>query len=118
MTPTLTDSRALLYAALGEVAGVDAFYDHEPTGEVTGPVYGTIQLERITPTEQVWAVRIYSQLADSPEEAARSMDVALVAVDDALASRPFGPSTWDVGVDDRVGALVARSFLNIERSTF
>jgi len=119
VTPSLTDSRQALYDSLDVgLDSVDAVYDHEPNRELSGPCYVTIMLERIEPTEQVWAVRIYSQTADSPEEAARTMDVALDAVDAALGARPWGPSVWDVAHNDELNALVARTFVNVERETF
>lgn len=118
MTPTLVESQQSLYRLLDgqPLTDVDAVYDHEPTGEVTGPCYVTVALERVTPTEQVWAVRIYSQTADGVGDATTTAYSALDAVDERLS--PLAPSAWDVGHDDRVGALIARAFIDIPRETF
>lgn len=119
MTPHLLDERAAITATLDVgLEGVDAVYDHEPDRETSGACYVSVALERVTATEQVWAVRIYSQTLDSIEEGTTRLLTALESVDDALKDEPLGPSEWDLGFDDGIGCLVARTFLNRGRETF
>lgn len=119
MTPTLAESRATLAALLEpHLDGVDAVYDHEPHTETSGPCYVTVELEGLTSTDQLWAVRVYSQTADSPEDAASTLDVALGSVDDRLAESTFGPSEWQVGYEDNVSAVVAKAVLRLPRESF
>jgi len=119
MTPTLAEARADLFALLdGPMDSVDAVYDHEPHRETSGPCYVTVELDSITPREQRWAVRVYSQAADSPEEAAHTLDAAVAAVDDRLVEATVGPSEWQIGYDDNLTSFVARVFVTVQRETF
>ena len=119
MTPTLADARAQVFGLLDVgLDGVDAAYDHEPTGETTGPVYVTVAFFRLTPTDIVEAVRIYSQMADSPTDAAERLEVAIASVDDRLKDSAFGPSQCEAEPDDGLGAYVARFLVDVPRQTF
>ena len=117
MTPTLLESQERLFLLLdAPLEDVDAVYDHEPGAEATGPRYVTIALERVTATEQVWTIRIYSQTTDGLADATTGLYSALPAVDERL--RPLGPSEWEFGYVDAVSSLVARSSVAIPRETF
>lgn len=119
MIPHLADVRAAA-AALLDVGldGVDAVYDREQNAETSGPCWVTVSVERILATEIVVAVRIYSSLAESPDDATDVLETALEGVDARLGSVALGPSEWDIGVDDTLNAMVARSFVNWPRQTF
>ncbi|MEJ7763883.1 MAG: hypothetical protein WKF86_00140 [Acidimicrobiales bacterium] len=120
MTPLLVEAKADLFSVLdsGPLNGVDSVYDYEPHREASGPCYVTVELFAITPTDTTWAVRVYNQLLDSPEGAAATRDVAVVAVDDRLGQNNYGPSRWEAGFDDALGCLVARTLVDVGRETF
>jgi len=120
VTPHLADVRVSLARLLGGgLAGVDSVYDHEPDIETTGPCWVTIWLEQVTFTDQVWVVRIYSQILDSPDDAFSRMLTALEAVDDRLkTASAFGPSQWSIGLQHDLGCIVSRISLNRGRESF
>lgn len=87
MRPTLSDNRADivdLFASMAS-AGVTV-YDHEPTGEVEGPVFVTVSYDGVpvTPTEITATVRIYSQAGDDPGGAEVRLADALDAAESCL----------------------------------
>lgn len=119
MIPTLAEARAEVFAVLDVgPEGVEAVYDHEPTGETTGAVWVTVTFSALRSTSIVVAVRIYAQTADSPATAAEQMEVAVVAVDDLLKAAGHFPSDWDSGLNDELQCLVARCFVEVPRETF
>lgn len=119
MTPTLAEARAEVHRILDvPLTTVRSVYDHEPAGEADGPVYVTVTLARLTPTAIVEAVRIYSQVADSPTNGAAALETAIEEVDDLLKAEQIGPSDWDTGLNDELQCLVARCFVEIPRETF
>lgn len=120
MTPTLAEARAEVYALLDvDLPGIGAVYDHEPTGEVTGPVYVTVTFGGMRSTAILETVRVYSQMLDSPQVAAERLEEAIAVVDDALKAEQLGPSEWaEAAVDAEVGCLVSRCFVEIMRETY
>lgn len=121
MTPTLAATRQALYdllLPLENASGINAVYDNECSQEASGPCWVTVAFERTTPTEQVWAVRVYSQIADSVDDATTTLYSAIDAVDGVLGAAAYGPSAWQAGLVDELGALVARWFVDVPRATF
>ena len=120
MNPRISDARRDLAGNLEEppIHGVDAVYEQESNREASGPCYMTVALERVTPTEIVLAVRVYSQMVDGVGDATDTLEAALEGADDRLLSLSLGPSEWQVGLDSEISCMVARCFVNYPRTTF
>lgn len=117
MRPTPATNRQDLYdllAPLVSSASVTSVYDHEPLGEVEGPVFVSIRHEEIGADAIVAGVRIYSLAADDPEGAEKALDEALDAVEDQLnTGATWSRSSWSVTYADDLNAWVA--LIRLER---
>lgn len=119
MNPTLTESRAALHALLRDATGVDVVLDNEPIHETPASFFASLSLERVTPEDQVWQVRIYISYRDAGETAAYTLDAAIEGMDDQLyTSSQFGPATWEVGVVEDIFCWVAKASLTRGREDF
>lgn len=124
---TLTEARALLFAALdvatvNDLDAVKKVFDYEPNpAETSEPGIVTIFASGVTPNEWLFSIRIY-QVGDYGEESAqRNIDAVIGAVETALTTTPVGnvgPSQWTIGWADNIRALVAQSDVTVGREDY
>lgn len=98
-------------------AGVRYVLDHEPgAAGVPKPCAVTMEPAGIDPTAWVVRVRVYVA-GDLPPKTAQDMLVAAtVAVDVLLkAGQAYGPSSWQMGWNEEIGAHVSFSDVQIGR---
>lgn len=101
-------------------AGIRQVLDHEPgAAGVPKPCAVTMEPVSIDPTELVVRVRVYVAGELPPKTAQDQMVAAVVAVDEVLKSgQGYGPSSWQMGWVEEIGAHVAFSDVQIGREDF
>lgn len=101
-------------------AGIRQVLDHEPgAAGVPKPCAVTMEPAGIDPTEWVVRVRVYVAGELQPKTAQDLLVAAVVAVDEVLkAGQGYGPSAWQMGWNEEIGAHVAFSDVNVGREDF
>ena len=79
----------------------------------------TVDLVEVGPDAIGHVVRIYVKTGTAgADTATRRLEAAIEEVDAALAADPqarYGPSNWQIGYDDTLKSLIARSNVSRER---
>jgi hypothetical protein len=115
---SLANAKAELYGLVSGAnlpAGVAAAYQYEPIGgHMQKPVAVTLFTSGMTPTEYLLTLRIYVTTDVDAKTAQDTMDTLIEMIDNQMTSG-FGPSDWEVVLDQEIAALVATNRLRVGR---
>jgi hypothetical protein len=128
VTTSLADAKQTLYeelttnASTGQpiapLARIVRIYNGEPpAGEMVGPVAATLTTQSLTPTEFVFAFRIYVQMGMGVGTAQRMLDEIVYDAEIGLNNR-YTRNTWNWSYAEAFDCLVAETDLEYPRDDF